>query len=641
MAQARSLPASPRTVPAKRRVSFVTTLLALLTVLVWLAAFALIGGVFAYQYQSAGRIMPGVSVRGIDLSGLTLAEASQRLAVAFDPYPLAPIVVRYGDQSWTLTAEDLGVNFDAHSAAEAAYRVGRRPVTWPPFRSLKEFSLPALLTSLTQLQANLQEQLATYRFGHEVLAQETVDRTAGLVWLAARAREIDRPVVEASLRLDGTKVVTGRSQVGRSVDVAATLAAMYDALLNNTGGVVEMVVKDTPPLLADVSQAEAFVRLAFAGPITLTAPDPDLDTGAPPPSYTLSLDDLQPLVGLQVLPQIDGSLEMKAVLDVEPLRSRVGTWAAELTREPRDARLDFDPKTGQVSVVTPSQIGRALDVEATLAAIYQAALSPERTAELPLRLIEPAVNMHRIDEMGIKELVAKGTTVFKGSSADRVHNIVTGAAAVDGTVIPPDGVFSFNAAVGSVDAENGYKDSLIIWGDRTAVGIGGGICQVSTTLFRAAYLGGLPIVERYNHGYVVGWYGQPGLDATIYTPTVDFKFRNNTGHHLLVKSAVDQAKGTLTFYLYGTNPGWTVEVTGPEISNVVEPGPPVYQQDPSLAPGQIKQVEWSNKGMDVIWRRVIKDAQGQEISRDVLQSSYSPWSAYYLVGPGTPAGGTN
>lgn len=636
----------PRPAQRKRGPSALGVLFAALTVLVWLAALAMIGGIIAYQTQYTGRIFQGVSVRGIDLSGLTVAQAEERLRVAFDPYPLAPVTVRYGDQAWTLTAEDLGVNFDARSAAEAAYRVGRLPLQpegQTPAASDVLTKAKELLPLVYRLQVNLQAQLNAYRQGREVLALETVDDTAGRLWLEERARQIDRPVVEATLRIDGLQVASSGSQVGLAVDVSATHRALYEALLATPprqGGAVDLAVQQNKPLLADVSQAEVFVRQVFAGPITLAAAEPDLDSAAPPPTYTISADELAPLVSLRSMPQLDGSLELKAALDVEPLRPLVQTWAAELAREPHDARLDFDPKTGQVNVIEPSQIGRALDVDATLEAIRQAALSPSRQAELPLRLVEPAVNMHRIAEMGIVELVGQGVTSFKGSSADRVHNIVTGAAAVNHIVVPPDGVFSFNAAVGDVDSEHGYKDSLIIWGDRTAVGIGGGICQVSTTVFRAAYNSGLPIVERYNHGYVVGWYGQPGLDATIYTPNIDFKFRNNTGHHLLVESEVNEAKGTLTFYLYGTKPGWTVEISGPQINKETPAGRPVYQEDLSLAPGQIRQVEWANKGLDVAWRRLIKDSQGQVLSDEELKSQYSPWSAYYLVGPGTevPAG---
>jgi vancomycin resistance protein YoaR len=561
-------------------------------------------------------------VRGIDLSGMSLDQAQTVLEAAFDPYPMAPVTVRYGDQTWTLSAKDLGVNFDARSAAEAAFQVGRRPIAGPD-----------ALHQLAQLQANLQDQLAAYRFGHEVLADEAVDRSAGLAWLEQRAQEINRPTSEATLRIDGLQVNSTPSQVGYSLDVAASLEAIYGALLHNSGGTVDLAVNETRPLLADVSQAEVFVRQVLGGPVTLTAADPDLDDDAPPPSYTIPAEELAKLISTEIAPLADGSLQVVTDFDVNPLRTQVQSWAAELAREPRDAEVTFNPKTGELAVVSPSQIGRALDVPKTLEAIREAALSPERQAVLPLTLVEPAVNMHKIDQMGVKELVAEGTSNFKGSSADRVHNIATAAEAIDNTVVPPGGVFSFNQAIGDVSEEYGYKDSLIIWGDRTAVGVGGGVCQASTTVFRAAYYGGFPIEERWNHGYVVGWYGTPGLDATIYTPNIDFKFRNTTDHHLIIKSVLDEVRGTLTFQFYGTKPPWQVEVTGPEILKETPPPPPVYQKDASLAPGQVRQVEWASKGMDVAWRRVIRDSEGNVLEDATLKSSYTPWAAYYLVGP--------
>ncbi len=617
---------SRKTQPEKS-FSFGRFLLALLAVLVWLGALAAVGSVLWYQNQYAGRIYQGVSVRGIDLSGLSLANAQAVLDAAFDPYPMAPVVVRYGDQTWTLTAKDLGVNFDAYSAAEAAFQVGRRPIAGPE-----------PLHEIAQLQANLQDQLAAYRFGHEVLADEAVDRSTGLAWLEERAREINRPTSEATLRINGLQVNSTPSQVGYSLDVAGSLEAVYAALLHNTGDTVELAVKETPPLLADVSQAEVFVRQVLGGPVTLTAANPDLDDDAPPPSYTIPAEELAKLVSTEMAPLVDGSLQVVAEFEVSPLRAQVQSWAAELAREPRDAEVDFNPQTGEITVVSPSQIGRTLNVDATLEAIRQAALSPERQATLPLTLVEPAVNMHAIDQMGVKELVAEGTSNFKGSSADRVHNIAVAAAAIDNSVVPPGEVFSFNQAVGDVSEEYGYKDSLIIWGDRTAVGIGGGVCQASTTVFRAAYYGGFPIEERWNHGYVVGWYGTPGLDATIYTPNVDFKFRNTTDNYLIIKSELDEVKGTLTFKFYGTKPSWQVEVTGPEVIKETPPPPPTYQQDASLAPGQVRQVEWASKGMEVAWRRVIRDSAGNVLKDETLKSSYTPWAAYYLVGPDTPTG---
>jgi vancomycin resistance protein YoaR len=177
-------------------------------------------------------------------------------------------------------------------------------------------------------------------------------------------------------------------------------------------------------------------------------------------------------------------------------------------------------------------------------------------------------------------------------------------------------------------------DSLIIWGDRTAVGIGGGVCQVSTTAFRAAFFGGFPITERWAHGYVVSWYGEPGLDATIYTPDVDFRFRNDTGHFLLIKASVDTARGRIVFSFYGTRPNRTVEAAKPAITNVRQPEKPLYQEDPGLPTGTIRQVDWPANGMDVTIKRSISNADGT-VQEEEFVSKYQPWRAVYLYGPGT------
>jgi vancomycin resistance protein YoaR len=260
-------------------------------------------------------------------------------------------------------------------------------------------------------------------------------------------------------------------------------------------------------------------------------------------------------------------------------------------------------------------------------------LAGSTQAKLTVVDVPPAVDADRIAEMGIRELVASGTTYFKGSSAARIRNIEVAAAQFDGVVVPPDGIFSFNKIVESVTSANDFEDSLIIWGDQTVVGVGGGVCQVSTTVFRAAYAAGLPIVERYNHGYIVDWYGEPGQDATVFTPSVDFKFRNDTGAYLLIEPIVDSVAGEVTFNFYGTTPDRVVTIAAPVRSDIKEPEPPTYTVDESLAEGQKKQVEWEKPGMTVTIQRTI--VENGTTRTDTLTSRYVPWRAQYLVGPGT------
>jgi vancomycin resistance protein YoaR len=253
---------------------------------------------------------------------------------------------------------------------------------------------------------------------------------------------------------------------------------------------------------------------------------------------------------------------------------------------------------------------------------------------VPVAIIKPRIDTTQVDEMGIVELVSEGTSSYKGSPPERVHNVVNAAGKFGHVVVAPGEEFSFNDNVGDVNAANGFIDALVIAGDRTAVGIGGGVCQVSTTAFRAAYTGGFPILERWAHGYVVGWYGKPGLDASIFTPNVDFRFKNDTGHFILVKSSWNEKKGTVTFSIYGTKPNRTVEISEPVISNRQPAPPAAYQEDPALKAGQIKQVDWAKEGIDAVVTRTIRYGDGQ-VKQEKLVSKYRPWQAIYLYGPGT------
>ena len=280
------------------------------------------------------------------------------------------------------------------------------------------------------------------------------------------------------------------------------------------------------------------------------------------------------------------------------------SWAAELARGAVVQRgtVDFDAKTGEIAVLTPSQIGRTLNVDATLEAIRQAALRPDRQATLPLTLIEPAVNMHKIDQMGVKELVAEGTSNFKGSSADRGPQHRRGGGRHRYTVVPPGGrSFSFNQAVGDVSKEYGYKDSLIIWGDRTAVGIGGGVCQASTTVFRAAYYGGFPIEERWEPrlcGRLVrhAWPGRHDLYAQ-HRPQVPQHHRQLPDHQV----GTGRGQGHADLQILRHQPPWQVEVTGPEIIKETPPPPAVYQRDASPARWARVYARWNGPARAWTW----------------------------------------
>ncbi len=272
---------------------------------------------------------------------------------------------------------------------------------------------------------------------------------------------------------------------------------------------------------------------------------------------------------------------------------------------------------------------------ATVAAIEGAAAGANpsgRNAELPVLTIRPKIATEDGPSLGIVELIGEGVTSFAGSSAAREQNIVVGTAQFDGLLIAPGETFSFNDYLGEVTKEKGYEEGIIIWGNTTKADVGGGLCQVSSTAFRAAFWAGLPIVERTPHSFRVSYYEPPkGLDATIYSPYVDFKWSNDTGHYILIQTYVDRDANKVTFRYYGTNPGRTVEMEGPVEANPVPHGPTVYRDDPTLPKGEKKQIEWAKDGLDVTVYRIIKE-NGVEVRRDTFFSRYLPWQAVFLVG---------
>lgn len=560
-------------------------------VVIWfvVAALSLVTAVAGWQFWHTDRIFTGVKVADIPVGGMTRAAALLHLSRELRAYPLPPLRVEFEERSWSLSAAQLAPQPDLLGAVNAAYLIGRAGGAGDKLGS--------------QWRALL---------GLESITPATAFDEGAIRYALSRiAADVRRPG-RAQVTIGD---LTLPSQPGVDVDVDASSRLVLARLHSADERSVPLQVYTVAPPDAGATPA---------------------DSPTAPPRLPLILRDestglvfaLDPTTQQRLLPGGQGGS-----VNESALRQVVEGWATAIFLPAQDARLRFDVNAGRPVVLQPSVAGRQLNVEATVAAIRGALESGQNRAALPVEIIAPKVDSSRIDEMGIRELIANGTTYFAGSSRDRIRNIEVAAEKFEGVVIPPNGIFSFNSIVQDVSAANGFEDSLIIWGDRTAVGVGGGVCQVSTTVFRAAFLAGFPIVERYNHGYVVSWYGEPGMDATIYTPSVDFKFRNDTAAYLLVQPVVDSANGVISFLFYGTKPARQVTVGQPVISDVLDAGEPVYQEDESLAPGQIKQVETAKKGLTVtIERTIVENGQSRT---DKLVSVYQPWSAAYLVGPGT------
>ncbi len=234
-----------------------------------------------------------------------------------------------------------------------------------------------------------------------------------------------------------------------------------------------------------------------------------------------------------------------------------------------------------------------------------------------------------IQDQGIKEIIAIGRSNFSGSSAARRQNILAAIRKYNGMVLKKGQTFSFNGILKSVEKKDGFVEELVIKGGENKKEMGGGVCQVSTTVFRAAFSGGFPIVKRRNHSYAVSYYKPHGFDATIYLGGQDFKFKNDTPGDILIQGFTSGAN--LYFVFYGTNDKREVSLSGPFISNYRKaPAPEILETD-LLAPGVTKVVSGAHDGFYARWNRTITDSTGKTTT-EKLESSYRPWPAKVLKG---------
>ncbi len=320
-------------------------------------------------------------------------------------------------------------------------------------------------------------------------------------------------------------------------------------------------------------------------------------------------------------------------LDEKSLENVAEDKQAFFNSPPENALFEF--KNGRVIAFKPSKPGFQTNLEALkedLRNVFSQGTLPSKII-IPIkgRYIQPKITTKDTNSYGIKELVGQGDSWFWHSSAGRVHNVKLAASRLNGILVAPGEVFSFNQALGNVSAATGYRQSYVIREGKTILDDGGGVCQVSTTLFRAVLKAGLPIIERHAHSYRVGYYEEhspPGFDATVFAPHVDLKFKNDLPSYLLIQTKVDH-RYHLIFSLYGTKDGRQVTISSPRIWDQTPPPPPSYQDDPTLPLGTVKQVEWPAWGAKVAFDwRVIKD--GKILHQQTFLSVYKPWRAVYL-----------
>jgi len=284
-----------------------------------------------------------------------------------------------------------------------------------------------------------------------------------------------------------------------------------------------------------------------------------------------------------------------------------------------------------VAEFVASQEGRTIDIKFSTENIEKLLTdSADLKSELTISVVKPKTSNQDVNDLGIVEVIGIGESDFKGSPVNRVHNIGVGAKWLNGMLIAPGEEFSLVKALGEIDGEHGYRQELVIKGDKTIPEYGGGLCQIGTTVFRAALASGLPITERRNHSYRVVYYEPAGMDATIYNPWPDLKFINDTGKYVLMQTRIEGTK--LYFDFWGTKDGRVAMTTQPVIYNIVAPPAKKVIKTTDLAPGTTKCTERAHNGADAKFDYRVQYPNQAEPKEVIFYSHYVPWQEVCLLG---------
>ncbi len=578
--------------------------------LIALAAFLMVlaFGFIAFQIYFSQRVLPGVAVWNVDLSGKSLDEAALALDAAFKAkFNTARVDLSDGQKAWIANPIDLGIYFDSRATAQAALNLS---------------------------QQGMESQSQVLFNGVELAPRIVFNANVARAYFEQVAAQINRPPVDAGIQLNGTQVITTASQVGRELNVDEALKLLPDLARSDSSKRIVLPINTEQPRMTDVSAVAAQLQTILKRNMTLVLPNP-----APGEPASWDLTPQQLLSFLMVDKAADGkTIEVK--FNEEALHTGLADLAQQIDRAPENARFIFNDDTHQLEVIKPGKIGRALDITTTLTRMSDALASGAPQVALAVNEQRPEFyDDANAAALGITELVASGQTFYAGSSVERMKNIGAATATQHGVIVKPGEVYSFNGNLGDVSLDTGFAEALIIFNGRTVKGVGGGVCQVSTTAFRAAFNGGYPIIERWPHAYRVGWYERgfgPGLDATVFSPYVDFKFKNDTPYHILIEAYANDAAGRLTFKFYSTNDGRQVTISDPIVENVIPHPEDKIEEDPALPAGTRQQVDYAADGADVTVKRTVT-RNGQVVSEDRIFTRYQPWQAIFKVGTGGAA----
>jgi vancomycin resistance protein YoaR len=602
-----SLPRVARRRPPNRSGSILLNAVLILLIVLLLVAG---GGLYYLDRSYQGKIYPNVTVQGLPVGEMTPDAAEVALRGLYTDFLRQPITLTFGDRVWRPSPAEVGIEFDFKGAIDQAYHAGRG----------------------NGMVENLQEVAAIWQNGLELPLRVTFDQGAMQRYVAGLRAELESAPVDAQLLLNGTSVTTTPSHTGRQVLVDETVADLTASLRSFKPGTVGLRTRDlTPRLLdADVASARTQIEAMLQGSLTLQVERKE---------YVWTPEEIALMTRIARVPHDAASDRIDVFLDQYQVDRRMRKIADETGRGSVNPRLAWN--NGDLQILKPGKPGLRLDEAKARELIIASIAEPNRTLVLPVREVDPQVTEANMHDIGIKELVSVGKSDFTGSAAYRIHNVGMGMQILNGILLAPGEEFSFNQNIGSIDERNGFVQGYAIIQNRTQLEFGGGICQDSTTMFRAAFWAGLPITERWGHSFYISWYDKYGLgpngngqgmDATIFTGGPDLKFVNDTGNWLLIQSWSNPKTGVAQVEFYGTKPNRQVLLSQRVYDRLPQVWEPVYVADPKQPRGAIKQTDTARGGMTIdVYRTVIEN--GVRSKPELFRTKFKAWPNIYAVNP--------
>jgi vancomycin resistance protein YoaR len=563
-------------------------------------------GYFVYEYHYTNLVYPGVTLAGHDIGGQNF-QAVNGLVQSYDTeLSDTGLLFHYQDHQFTLPLVSDGVALvaiDVNATTQAAFAIGRG----------------------NNAAQNAWDKLNAATTGTAVPVMYTIDRPSVLAQLQAEFATDATPAQDAEFAVDGDTVAVTASEPGSEFawdDVLDTVETQMNQLepvditlnLESTDAAVTTAAAE-----ALLPQAQAVLETS---PITFTYEDQRFEVERADVATWLTFTNTNDEVSLD--------------FDEDAVRASLAPITGEIDVPVQEGKFSLDIVDGVVKLTQFSDgaDGLGVNVETVLNDLRQIVLEDhDSTIPLVVEVTHPRANPETLEDLGITELLGTGTTNFSGSPYNRILNIHKGADMLNGLLIAPGETFSLLDVLKPIDVEHGWYSELVIKGDKLEKEAGGGLCQVGSTAFRAAMLSGLPIVERRNHSWAISYYayqGKAGVDATIYDPSPDFKFLNDTGHYILWRSRIEG--NDIYFELWGTSDGRKGSFTTPTNYNYVSPGPTIETVDPNAAPGSRVCDGHAFTGVTASFDYIVEHADGTT-ETETFTSVYKARPQACVVGP--------